>query len=104
MKTSLTTTKSTFNRERNIMNFPYYYEQKVNQFESLFFKYYDRKVVCKTTDDFDIRNKVLNTECVFDDERDFERFESYINLHRDYSKKCISDITDEYVRQFIETF
>jgi len=86
------------------MSFSNYHEQKVNQFEQLFFKFYDREIVCKTTDDFNIRNQVLNTECYFDDERDFDVFVSYINLHRDNNKKCNSDITDEYVREFIETF
>jgi len=79
-------------------------ENQMKKFEKLYFKYYDESIKCSTDDDVRFKDTVLNTESYFDNQRDYENFEWFVHSFRDYDKKCDSDITDEYVRNFIETF
>ena len=79
-------------------------ENQMRKCEDIFDKYYFETIKCSTDDDILFRDAVLNTELYFDSQRDYENFEQFVYSFRNYDKKCNSDITDEYVRNFIETF
>ena len=79
-------------------------ENQMNKFEDICDKYYYNTIKCSTDDDILFRNRILDTEFYFDSQRDYENFEEFVYSFRDDEKKCNSDITDEYVREFIETF